>query len=620
MPASARLVKSDVHQGLDGEGEHSHKDEDDRFSSNAWNSGAKTSSGKTIIASDHHPIVHANNERMRKTRAVSFAFEAGKRTAHASGGVGTNGVRRQTHPEYSAQDHLDAAAHHEKDGAHDAARGHRDAAEYLKHEGKAGPSKHVKGLHLEHDLSENEKHAIRQYVHQDRYWMTGHNHAINDALRGVQYSEHHQVPKEVAQKWGDHIHSAIGKSVAKKPLTLYRGVDNDAHFTDLEPGKTVQMHGITSATPAVNTAKHYSSTANQWPRKNKNVLFHIHVPQGGHALSIDEHSRHVNEKEVLLPHGAKYHVDHVEHTNQGRIVHVTQHPPSGEIKKSEGKIVHKSGPTFGSYQDALQRLHDLSAQANAAHGDDHYAWSQYQRLFDLNHRNVEALQQMEMMRRLANPMTKSRAGSKLTTHEANAVTAWVHGWPTKNPNSNEIGALVNGHMINQHLSGKPSTASSEFERDLVEKTAGHLNSAIAKQSIPEHKVVYRGTTLHRKIKPGQVLSSPRITSHTESKEVAEDFARSAKGRRHRYVFEVHAPAGSKLLDARKHKDKRLGTNYNAEQEHTFGSHQQFKIHSVEHRDGLTHVVAHALLDHERVRRPVVRKSHAPARRMGQTRR
>lgn len=127
----------------------------------------------------------------------------------------------------------------------------------------------------------------------------------------------------------DHLDQAIARSPAPRDMVVYRGVNGETmtgsgrrDFADMKPGDTFTEHGFvsTSADPKIGNdfSKGYGVRAG--------VELHIAVPKGFPAAPVP--SDFEAEKEFLLPRGAKYRVNKVEHLADGTtVVHVTVATP-----------------------------------------------------------------------------------------------------------------------------------------------------------------------------------------------------------------------------------------------------------------------------------------------------
>lgn len=100
-----------------------------------------------------------------------------------------------------------------------------------------------------------------------------------------------------------------------------------------------------------------------------------------------------NKGEGAKPLGAAYsHARKVSDTVGGQRSAANRY-----LKKKGHKAMSKAAPapTFGAYQAMLAN----SAMRDKVQ-DDRYVWSQYQRLFDLNRRNMEAQRQEALLRQM----------------------------------------------------------------------------------------------------------------------------------------------------------------------------------------------------------------------------
>jgi hypothetical protein len=103
------------------------------------------------------------------------------------------------------------------------------------------------------------------------------------------------------------LDGAIGGSSTKKDLILFRGGGGwGLHKWSDQIGRTLTFKPYISASASETVAGTFSANAES--RAN----YQIFVPKGAHALSVEQATENSIEREVILPHGSRLHVDKVD--------------------------------------------------------------------------------------------------------------------------------------------------------------------------------------------------------------------------------------------------------------------------------------------------------------------
>lgn len=175
----------------------------------------------------------------------------------------------------------------------------------------------------------------------------------------------------------------LGKTGSGKDVHLDRKASDHAYakFTSAEHHEAAKLH---SAHAETLTHDRYNMK-----RQFDQALGHL---QQAKAKLVKEHEGKVS-KGGNKPLGAAYsHARKVSSTKAGQRAAANRYLKKkghGEVKKAA------PAPTFGAYQAMLanQAMRDKVQ-------DDRYVWTQYQRLFDLNRRNMEAQRQEALLRQM----------------------------------------------------------------------------------------------------------------------------------------------------------------------------------------------------------------------------
>lgn len=139
-------------------------------------------------------------------------------------------------------------------------------------------------------LTEDEHRASHAYT-EEAYM------GVNDALRSGNLPKHYE-------KMVSHVDSVISKSSMPEDTKVFRGAGGDnvyEHYSKLKPGDAYIEKAFSST----------SAKEGQAFQNVSRVVMHVTIPRGGKGAALPSASP--SEREVLLPRGQKFIVDHVEH-------------------------------------------------------------------------------------------------------------------------------------------------------------------------------------------------------------------------------------------------------------------------------------------------------------------
>lgn len=154
------------------------------------------------------------------------------------------------------------------------------------------------------------------------YYHHGDQGGINKALRGEQ-SVSNETKKEA-----EKVNNLVKSSKSTRPITLHRGVSPGPHADSLlsyKPGDIHEHKGIVSTSSHRKVAELF---ARRKGVKGATVEYNTKPGTSMHSISNmmkkdeEEDPFQYNEHEVLLPHGSKYRVTHVDTNNR----HVKMEP------------------------------------------------------------------------------------------------------------------------------------------------------------------------------------------------------------------------------------------------------------------------------------------------------
>lgn len=216
---------------------------------------------------------HANRAKEHATQAASIADHGA--TSAATPGNGTQAPAKST-----VSIHADASGKVTEAAVHEAA--HRDLT----------PSEY-EAFKTAASLSKTEQRSVGMYTGEH---YVGINGRPGTGVKGLR----NPPPDKMYEAHIANIDTAIAKSAAPIDMLVHRGVDGRVHMQNLKVGSTFGDNGY-SSTSAVEGASF----------QHKEVMMHISVPKGHHALSVENHSEVENEKEILLPRGSQFRVTKV---------------------------------------------------------------------------------------------------------------------------------------------------------------------------------------------------------------------------------------------------------------------------------------------------------------------
>ena len=147
------------------------------------------------------------------------------------------------------------------------------------------------------ELSNTEKNAIKQYT-SSSYYTTNQGLRANPPF----HSPHSKI-----------LSAAISRHLSPKKTVLYTGVHANPSFHDEDRIKPRENFGghFKIHNPAYTSATTRQSIAEQHMKPvldSGNHMMKLHIPKHAAMISVMDHSYFPEEEEVILHHGAKFHV------------------------------------------------------------------------------------------------------------------------------------------------------------------------------------------------------------------------------------------------------------------------------------------------------------------------
>ena len=160
-------------------------------------------------------------------------------------------------------------------------------------EGKRKRSDSFKGKAWIESLNNYEHKNVKGWT-QDREWMI-----LNKTLRRGKLT----AVQEIRAK---QLESAVGKSVASKTMTTYRGMSLPGKVGPMKVGAVFRDKGFAATTLQQSTARDFVTESNA----GTYMMMKVTVPKGAPAAYLANFpgTKHRNEKEVLLNRGSKFKV------------------------------------------------------------------------------------------------------------------------------------------------------------------------------------------------------------------------------------------------------------------------------------------------------------------------
>lgn len=195
-------------------------------------------------------------------------------------------------------------------------------------------------------MGEREGHPFR-----GNQWVEGESGDVYDKLLGFDKLPFDKLSKSQLGRVGLYMHSGASKINAElrrtggkatsdmieamdaalksapplpKDITVFRGMTGttqSAFGADDVIGKTFTEHGFMSTTVNPKIAARFAD----WQETNDRIVLELRVPKGTRVLKIEQDPDNptdlaINERELVLPRGQKFHVTSVERV--GKYVHV----------------------------------------------------------------------------------------------------------------------------------------------------------------------------------------------------------------------------------------------------------------------------------------------------------